>query len=76
VFSHIYQSNLSPVKVAGFRARAERNELAVDNFFTEKILNNFNVQTAKSLEMLIFDHYEFLGTMEFNGDLFLLQWLS
>jgi len=54
VFSHIYQSNLSPSKVAGYRARAARIGLAVDNFFTEKIFNDFNSRCAKSVEMLIF----------------------
>jgi len=49
VFSHIYQSNLSPSKVAGYRARAARIGAAVDNFFTEKIFNDFNSRFAKSL---------------------------
>jgi hypothetical protein len=31
--------------MAGFWARAGGNELAVDNFFTEKIFNDFNAQT-------------------------------
>jgi hypothetical protein len=48
VFSHIYQSNLSPAKVAGYRARAGRIELAVDNFFTVFFFNDFNAQLAKS----------------------------
>jgi hypothetical protein len=51
VFSHIYQSNLSPSKVAVYRARAGRIGLAVDNFFTEKFFNDFKAQTAKSWEM-------------------------
>jgi hypothetical protein len=50
VFSHIYLGNLSPPTLAGYRARAGRNELVVDNFFAEKILNNFKAQSAKSLE--------------------------
>jgi hypothetical protein len=62
--------------VAGYRARAARIGLSVDNFFTEKNFNDFNSRCAKSLKMLIFDHYEFLGTMEFDGDQFKLQWLS
>jgi hypothetical protein len=41
VFSHIYQSNLSPAKVAGYRARAGRIELAVDNFLTVFFFNDF-----------------------------------
>jgi hypothetical protein len=54
VFSHIYLGNLSPAKVAGYRTRAGRNELVVDNFFTEKILNDFNNQIVKSLESIVF----------------------
>jgi hypothetical protein len=50
VFSHIYLGNLSPAKVAGYRARAGQNELSVDNFFAEKIINDFKAQSAKSLE--------------------------
>jgi len=49
VFSYIYLDNLSPAKVMGFWAGAGRNELAVDNFFTEKIFNDFNSRCAKSL---------------------------
>jgi hypothetical protein len=54
VFSHIYLGNLSPAKVTGYRSRAGRNELAVDNFFAEKILCNFKAQEAKSLESYVF----------------------
>jgi hypothetical protein len=50
VFSHIYQSNLSPAKVAGYRARAGRIGLAVDNFLTVFFFNDFKAQAAKSLE--------------------------
>jgi sorbitol-specific phosphotransferase system component IIA len=54
VFSHIYQSNRSPSKVAGYRARAARIGLAVDNFFAEKIFNDFNERYTKSLESCVF----------------------
>jgi hypothetical protein len=50
VFSYIYLDNLSPSKVAGFLAGAERYEQAVDNFFTEKIINDFNAQSLKSIK--------------------------
>jgi hypothetical protein len=50
VFSHIYQSNLSPAKVTGFSAGAGRNQLAVDNFLTKKFFNDFNFESPKSLE--------------------------
>lgn len=33
-------------KVAGYRARAGRIGLAVDNFSVEKIANDFNAQSA------------------------------
>jgi hypothetical protein len=48
VFSHIYLGNLSPFTLAGYRARAGRNELVVDNFFTEKIINDFKAQIVSS----------------------------
>jgi hypothetical protein len=54
VFSHIYQSNLSPSKVAGFQARAAPIGLSVDNFFTKKNFNDFNSRCAKSLESIVF----------------------
>jgi hypothetical protein len=50
VFSHIYLGNLSPAKVADYRARSGRIELVVDNFFAEKILNDFSTQTVESLK--------------------------
>jgi hypothetical protein len=50
VFSHIYLGNLSPAKVTGYRARAGRNELAVDNFLPVFFFNDFKAQMAKSLE--------------------------
>jgi hypothetical protein len=53
MFSHIYQSNLSPAKLAGYRARAGRIGLSVDNFFTEKIFNDFNAESPKSRKILI-----------------------
>ena len=37
-------------------------ELTVDNFLTKKILNDFNAQEAKSLEMRLFDHFQFLSS--------------
>jgi hypothetical protein len=57
VFSHIYQSNLSPAKVTGFSAGAGRNELAVDNFLTVFFFNDFNAQLPKSLESLVFIYF-------------------
>jgi len=54
VFLYIYLDNLSPAKVAGYQVRAALIESAVDNFFTEKILNDFNAQGTKSLEMRLF----------------------
>ena len=37
-------------KVAGYRARAARIGLAVDNFLTVFFFNDFKAQAAKSLE--------------------------
>ena len=50
VFSYIYLGNLSPSTLAGYRARAGQNELAVDNFFTVFFFNDFNAQTLKSIK--------------------------
>jgi hypothetical protein len=49
VFSHIYQSNLSPSKLAGYQAGSGRIGLAVDNFLMKKFFNDFNSRCAKSL---------------------------
>jgi len=48
----------------------------VDNFSAFFFFNDFNTQAMKSWKTNIFDHYEFSGTMEFDGDQFKLQWLS
>ena len=53
MFSHIYQSNLSPFTLAGYRARAGRNELAVDNFLPVFFFNDFKARTVESLEKYI-----------------------
>jgi len=50
VYSHIYLDNLSPAKVAGYRARAGPNELAVDNFLVVFFFNFFNVQTSEYMK--------------------------
>jgi len=54
VFSYIYLDNLSPAKLMGFSAGAERNELVVDNFSAVFFFNNFNAQSAKSTKSYIF----------------------
>jgi len=50
VFSYIYLDNLSPAKVAGYRAKAAQIGLAVDNFLAVFFFNDFNAQTAKCVE--------------------------
>jgi hypothetical protein len=50
VFSYIYLDNLSPAKMLGFWTRAERNELAVDNFLVVFFFNDFNAQIAESMK--------------------------
>ena len=37
-------------------------ELTVDNFLTKKFFNDFKAQVAKSLEMRLFDHFQFLSS--------------
>jgi hypothetical protein len=54
VFSYIYLDNLSPAKVAGYRAKAAQIGLVVDNFFKVFFFNDFNAQTPKCLETNIF----------------------
>jgi hypothetical protein len=53
VFSHIYLGNLSPAKVAGYRARAGQNEQVVDNFLAVFFINDFKARTVESLESSI-----------------------
>ena len=62
--------------MSGYQARAGRIGLSVDNFFTEKILNDFKAQMVKSLESIVFDHFEFLNTFGLARDQFKLQWLN
>jgi hypothetical protein len=60
VFSYIYLDNLSPAKVTGFWAAAGRNELAVDNFLAVFFFNDFNAQTAKCLESVVFRDFSWI----------------
>ena len=62
--------------MAGYRVRAGRIGLGVDNFLMVFFFNDFNTQSPKSLESSVFDHYEFLRTLGFARDQFKLQWLS
>jgi hypothetical protein len=50
VFSYIYLDNLSPSKVAGYRARAGQIGSAVDNFLVVFFFNDFNAQIKKSIK--------------------------
>jgi hypothetical protein len=54
VFSHIYLDNLSPSKLAGFLGESRANELTVDNFLMVFFFNDFNNQSAKSVESNVF----------------------
>jgi hypothetical protein len=63
VFSYIYLDNLSPAKVAGFWARAGRNELTVDNFLTVFFFIDFNAETPKCLESTIFRDFSWITRM-------------
>ena len=40
--------------MAGYRARAAQNELAVDNFLVVFFFNDFNAQTLKSIKSNVF----------------------
>jgi hypothetical protein len=40
--------------MAGYRARAAQNELSVDNFLVVFFFNDFNAQTPKCLESIVF----------------------
>ena len=44
----------------GFSARAARYELTVDNFFTEKIFNDFKAQTLKSIKSYVFRDFSWI----------------
>jgi hypothetical protein len=57
VFSYIYQSNLSPAKVAGYRARAGRIGLVVDNFLKVFFFNDFKAQQEKSWKSCVFINF-------------------
>jgi hypothetical protein len=46
--------------MAGYRARAAQNELAVDNFFTVFFFNNFNTHGLKSMKSSIFRDFSWI----------------
>ena len=46
--------------MAGYRARAAQNELAVDNFLAVFFFNDFNAQTAKCLESIVFRDFSWI----------------
>jgi len=54
VFSHIYLDNLKPAKLAGYRALAAKNTLAVDNFFADFFFIEINWLSPKSWKLRIF----------------------
>ncbi|NDE05362.1 MAG: hypothetical protein EB003_12085 [Flavobacteriia bacterium] len=43
-----------PANLTGFLMKTTECEQTVDNFFTEKIFNDFNVQSKKSLKSSVF----------------------
>jgi len=61
MFSSIYLGNLSPAEMAGYRGSAAGTldkgvgkGRSVDNFFMEKISNDFNAQVPKSRKSILF----------------------
>jgi len=54
VFSHIYLDNLKPAKLTGYRAKAAKNTLAVDNFLVVFFFNEINDFLPKSWKLRFF----------------------
>ena len=57
MFSHIYLDNLKPAKLAGYRVKAAKNALAVDNFFVVFFINEINDFLPKSLKLRLFIYF-------------------
>jgi hypothetical protein len=57
VFSHIYLDNLRPAKLAGYRAKAAKNALAVDNFLVFFFINEINDFLPKSWKLRFFIYF-------------------
>jgi len=53
VFSHIYLDNLKPGRLTGYRAKAAKNALAVDNFFADFFFSDINWLSPKSWKLLL-----------------------
>jgi hypothetical protein len=60
VFSHIYLDNLKPAKLAGYRALAAKNTLAVDNFFVVFFISEINWLSPKSWKLRIFRDFSWI----------------
>jgi len=54
VFSHIYLDNLKPAKLMGYRAKAAKNAMAVDNFFADFFFIEINWLSPKSWKLRFF----------------------
>jgi hypothetical protein len=57
VFSHIYLDNLRPGKLAGYRAKAAKNALTVDNFYVVFFINEINDFLPKSWKLRFFIYF-------------------
>jgi len=57
VFSHIYLDNLKPGKLAGYRVKAAKNTLSVDNFFADFFFIEINWLSPKSWKLRFFIYF-------------------
>ena len=57
MFSHIYLDNLKPANLAGYRAEAAKNALAVDNFLVVFFINEINDFLPKSWKLRFFIYF-------------------
>lgn len=57
MFSYIYMVDRNQADFDDFVAKIVRIAFSVDNFFTEKNINDFNAKNPKSLESTIFIYF-------------------
>ncbi len=57
MFSHIYLDKLRPANLAGYRAEAAKNALAVDNFLVVFFINEINDFLPKSWKLRFFIYF-------------------
>ena len=57
MFSYIYMVDRNQADFDDFVANIVRTAFSVDNFFTEKNINDFNAKNPKSLESTLFIYF-------------------